>query len=324
MSNVSTIGVLTSGGDAPGMNACIRAVVRYGLHNGLKVKGIKRGYAGLLEEEIFDFTHRRDVSEIIHRGGTILFTARSHEFYHEEYRQKAAEILKKHEIDALIVIGGNGSYQGAEGLCKYGINVIGLPGTIDLDISSTQYTIGFDTSINIAMDAINRIRDTSNSHERCSVVEVMGRDAGHIALWAGLAGGADIILLPEHKDEITDDDIVKAVLADKRADHTHSLIVAAEGFGNSERIAKMIEARTGIGTRSTVLGYLQRGGSPTAVDRVHATMMGVKAVEVLLEGKKNRIINYRDGKYIDDDIIESNRMTKTIDEKMYQISKIVG
>ncbi|HCC06572.1 MAG TPA: 6-phosphofructokinase [Clostridiales bacterium] len=324
MSKVKTIGVLTSGGDAPGMNACVRAIVRYALHNGLRVKGIKRGYAGLLDEEIFEFTHRSEVAEIIHRGGTILFTARSKEFFEEEYRVKGAEIIKKHEIDALIVIGGNGSYKGAEDLARLGINVIGLPGTIDLDIGSTDYTIGFDTSVNIVMDAINRIRDTSNSHERCSLVEVMGRHAGHIALWAGIAGGADLILLPEHKDTITDDDIVNAVMEDKRENHTHSLIVVAEGFGGSDRLAKLIEERTGIETRATILGYLQRGGSPTALDRVRATMMGVKAVEVLLEGKENRIINYRDGKYIDDDIHEANQMTKSIDERMYDISKIVG
>ncbi len=324
MNNIRTIGVLTSGGDAQGMNACIRAVVRMGLHNGVRVKGIRRGYAGLLDEEIFEFNNRSDVAEIIHRGGTILYTARSKEFYEDEYKLKAAEILKKHEIDALVVIGGNGSYLGAEALAKNGINVIGLPGTIDLDIGSTEYTIGFDTAVNVVMDAINRIRDTSNSHQRCSVVEVMGRHAGHIALWAGLAGGADLILLPEHKDQTSEDEIVTAVLDDKNIGHTHSLIVVAEGFGGSEALAKMIEQRTGIETRATILGYLQRGGNPTALDRVHATMMGAKAVEVLLEGKKNRIINYRDGKYVDDDINEANKMTKDIDEKMYEISKIVG
>ena len=264
---VKTIGVLTSGGDAPGMNAAIRAVVRQAITKGLNVKGIKRGYAGLLQEEIIDM-HAQDVSDIIQRGGTILQTARCMDFTTPEGQQKGAEICKKHGIDGVVVIGGDGSFKGAQKLAEHGINTIGLPGTIDLDIASTEYTIGFDTAVNTAMEAIDKVRDTSTSHERCSIIEVMGRGAGH-----------------------------------------------------STSMAKRIEAATGVETRATILGHMQRGGSPTCKDRVYASTMGAKAVDLLLEGKTNRVVGYRHGEFVDFDIDEALAMQKGIPEYQWEICR---
>ena len=265
-SKVKCIGVLTSGGDAPGMNAAIRAVVREALANGVEVKGIHRGYAGLLQEEITDMD-AHSVSDIISRGGTILQTARCLEFVNPEYQKKGAEICKKHGIDAMVVIGGDGSYKGARALANLGINTIGIPGTIDLDISSTEYTIGFDTAVNTAMEAIDKIRDTSTSHERCSVVEVMGRGAGYIALWCGIANGAEDVLLPELYD-YDEQKLVNHIIEGRKLGKQHHLIINAEGIGHSTSMAKRIEAATGIETRATILGHMQRGGSPTAKDRM--------------------------------------------------------
>lgn len=316
---IKTIGVLTSGGDAPGMNAAIRAVVREAIVKGLKVKGIKRGYAGLLQEEIVDM-EAKDVSDIIERGGTILQTARCMEFTTPEGQQKGAEICKKHGIDGIIVIGGDGSFKGAQKLAALGINTIGLPGTIDLDIACTEYTIGFDTAVNTAMEAIDKVRDTSTSHERCSIIEVMGRGAGYIALWCGIANGAEDILLPE-KYDYDEQKLVNNIIEKRKHGKKHHIIVNAEGIGHSASMAKRIEAATGIETRATILGHMQRGGSPTAKDRVYASTMGALAVDLLCEGKTNRVVGYRHGAFVDFDIDEARAMKKEIPEYEYQIAK---
>ena len=318
---VKTIGVLTSGGDAPGMNAAIRAVVREAIAKGKKVKGIKRGYAGLLQEEIVDM-EAKDVSDIIQRGGTILQTARCMEFKTPEGQQRAAEICKKHGIDGIIVIGGDGSFRGAQKLAALGINTIGLPGTIDLDIACTEYTIGFDTAVNTAMEAIDKVRDTSTSHERCSIIEVMGRGAGYIALWCGIANGAEDILLPE-KYDYDEQKIVNHIIENRKRGKQHHIIVNAEGIGHSGSMARRIEAATGIETRATILGHMQRGGTPTCKDRVFASIMGAKAAELLCEGKSNRVVAYRDGQYIDLDIQEALQMKKDISEEQYEIAKML-
>ena len=314
---VKTIGVLTSGGDAPGMNAAVRAVVRQALSKGLKVKGIKRGYAGLLQEEIFDM-EAKDVSAIINRGGTILQTARCLEFKELEYQKKAAEICKKHGIDGIVVIGGDGSFQGAQKLAALGINTIGLPGTIDLDIACTEYTIGFDTAVNTAMEAIDKIRDTSTSHERCSIIEVMGRGAGYIALWCGIANGAEEVLLPE-KYDFDEQKLVNNIIESRKRGKQHYIIINAEGIGHSASMAKRIEAATGMETRATILGHMQRGGNPTAKDRVYASTMGALAVDLLCEGKSNRVVGYRHGEFVDFDIDEALAMQKSIPEYEYEI-----
>ena len=316
---VKTIGVLTSGGDAPGMNAAIRAVVREAIANGLTVKGIKKGYAGLLNEEIIDM-ERKDVSDIIQKGGTILGTARCPEFKEEEVQAEAARICKAHGIDGIVVIGGDGSYRGAQALARHGINTIGLPGTIDLDISCTDYTIGFDTAINTAMEAIDKVRDTSSSHERCSIIEVMGRNAGYIALWCGVANGAEDILLPE-KYDYNEQAIINNIINNRKRGKTHHIIINAEGIGHSTSMARRIEAATGMETRATILGYMQRGGSPTCKDRFYASMMGAYAVDLLCEGKSNRVVCFANGDFCDYDIEEALAMTKDISEYQYQISR---
>ena len=315
---IKTIGVLTSGGDAPGMNAAIRAVVRRGLSRGIKMKGILKGYNGLLNEEIVDMT-AVDVSDTIQRGGTILYTARCAEFRTEEGQKRGAEICKKHGIDGLVVIGGDGSFAGAQKLANLGINTVGVPGTIDLDIACTEYTIGFDTAVNTAMEAIDKVRDTSTSHERVSIIEVMGRNAGYIALWCGIANGAEDILLPENYD-YDEQKIINNIIENRKRGKKHHIIINAEGIGHSEAMAKRIEAATGIETRATILGHMQRGGSPTCKDRVYASIMGAKAVDVLLEGKTKRVIGYRDGEYVDFDINEALAMKKTISDYQYEIS----
>ena len=316
---IKTIGVLTSGGDAPGMNAAIRAVVRRGLSSGLNVKGIYKGYNGLLNEEIVDMT-ARDVSDTIERGGTILYTARCAEFRTPEGQQRGAEICRKHGIDGLVVIGGDGSFAGAQKLANLGINTIGVPGTIDLDIACTEYTIGFDTAVNTAMEAIDKVRDTSTSHERCSIIEVMGRNAGYLAMWCGIANGAEDVLIPE-KYDYDEQKLINNIIASRKAGKKHHIIVNAEGIGHSEAMARRIEAATGIETRATILGHMQRGGSPTCKDRVYASIMGSMAVDLLLEGKTNRIVGYRHGEYVDFDIEEALGMQKGIPAYQYEISK---
>ncbi len=318
---VKTIGVLTSGGDAPGMNAAIRAVVRVAINKGLKVKGIMRGYAGLLEEEIVDM-ESTSVSDTINRGGTILYTARCKEFTTPEGQQRGAEICRKHGIDGMVVIGGDGSFKGAGKLSALGINTIGLPGTIDLDIACTDYTIGFDTAVNTAMEAIDKIRDTSTSHERCSIVEVMGRNAGYIALWCGIANGAEDILLPERYDG-DEQALINRIIENRKRGKKHNIIINAEGIGHSSSMAKRIEAATGIETRATILGHMQRGGTPTCKDRVYASIMGARAAELLVEGKSNRLVAYRKGDFVDFDIQEALNMKKDISEEQFNIAKML-
>ena len=286
---IKTIGILTSGGDAPGMNAAIRAVVRKALGNGVKVKGIKRGYQGLLNEEIMDM-EARSVSDIIQKGGTVLGTARCMEFITEAGQKEGAEICRKHGIDGIVVIGGDGSYKGAQALARQGIN-----------------TIGFDTAVNTAMQAIDKVRDTSSSHERCSIIEVMGRNAGYIALWCGVANGAEDILLPE-KYDYNEQDIINNIISNRKRGKSHHLIINAEGIGHSTSMARRIEAATGVETRATILGYMQRGGSPTCKDRYYASIMGCMAADILCEGGSNRVVGYRDGKFVQFDIEEALAM----------------
>lgn len=319
---VKTIGVLTSGGDAPGMNAAIRAVVRTALNLGLNVKGIMRGYAGLLQEEIVDLKSS-SVSNIIYRGGTILYTARCMEFTTLEGQQLGAEICRKHGIDGVVVIGGDGSFRGAGKLAALGINTIGVPGTIDLDVACSDYTIGFDTAVNTAMEAIDRVRDTSTSHERCSIIEVMGRNAGYIALWCGVANGAEDILIPE-KYDFNEQNIINNIIYNRKKGKTHHIIVNAEGIGHSTSMARRIEAATGMETRATILGYMQRGGSPTCKDRFYASMMGAYATDILCEGKSNRVVGYKNGEFVDFDIEEALNMQKAISEYEYIVSKMLS
>lgn len=316
---IRQIGVLTSGGDSPGMNAAIRAVAREAMHNKCKVIGIQRGYKGLLNEE-FKEMKSVDVAGIIQMGGTILGTARCPEFKEEEVQQKAADICRKHGIDGIVVIGGDGSYRGAQALSRHGVNTIGLPGTIDLDITCTDYTIGFDTAVNTAMEAIDKVKDTSSSHERCSIIEVMGRHAGYIALWCGIANGAEDILIPE-KYDYDEQKIVDHIIINRRLGKKHHLIINAEGIGHSTSMARRIEAATGVETRATILGYMQRGGSPTCKDRYYASVMGAYAADILVQGKTNRVVCYRNGQFVDLDIEEALAMTKNISEYEYQISQ---
>ena len=319
---IKTIGVLTSGGDAPGMNAAIRAVVRKALANGVKVKGIKKGYQGLMNEEIMDL-EKWYVSDTIQRGGTILGTARCSEMRTEEGQKRAVEVCRKFKIDGLVVIGGDGSYRGAQALSRLGINTIGLPGTIDLDIACTEYTIGFDTAINTAMQAIDKVRDTSSSHERCSIIEVLGRNAGYIALWCGIANGAEDILIPE-KYDYNEQRIINNIIANRKRGKTHHIIINAEGIGHSTSMARRIEAATGIETRATILGYMQRGGSPTCKDRYYASIMGAYAADILCEGKTNRVVGYQHGEFLDFDIEEALNMKKDIPEYVFEVSKILS
>ena len=316
---IQTIGVLTSGGDAPGMNAAIRAVVRQAISKGKKVKGIRRGYTGLLAEDIVDM-EAKDESDIIQRGGTILQTARCPEFRTEEGQKLGAEMCRKHGIEGIIVIGGDGSFRGAQKLAAQGINTIGIPGTIDLDISCTDYTIGFDTAVNTAMEAIDKIRDTASSHERCSIIEVMGRDAGYIALWCGLANGAEQVLIPE-KYDFDEQKIVNNIIANRKRGKRHYIIINAEGIGHSTSLARRIEAATGMETRATILGHMQRGGSPTCKDRVYASTMGAYAVDLLCEGKSNRVVAYKDGKFTDFDVDEALAMEKQISDYQFNVGK---
>lgn len=319
---IKTIGVLTSGGDAPGMNAAIRAVVRTAIAYGCNVKGIQKGYAGLLDEEIVDL-NAGSVSDILSSGGTFLYTARCAEFITPEGQKRGADICKKHGIDGVVIIGGDGSFKGAAKLAALGVNTIGVPGTIDLDIACTEYTIGFDTAVNTAMEAIDRVRDTSTSHERCSIIEVMGRGAGYIALWCGIANGAEDILLPEvyNYDE---EAIIENIIKNRKRGKKHHIIINAEGVGHSTSMAKRIEAATGIETRATILGHLQRGGNPTARDRVAASIMGAYAVDALMSGKTNRVVAFRHGQYVDYDIQEALDMQKEIDQFEFSVARVLA
>lgn len=310
---IKKIAVLTSGGDAPGMNAGIRAVVRTALNNGISVVGVLRGYNGLIEAD-FKNMDKNSVSNIVNVGGTILYTARSMDFMESSGREIAYRNCIENNIDAIVVLGGDGSFRGANEFSKLGMNVIGIPATIDLDIPCTDYTIGFDTAINTAMEGVDRIRDTSTSHARCSIIEVMGRHAGYIALYTGISTGAEEILIPEKKEFAAVSSIVTRLKIAMKKGKKHYIIINAEGIGKSFEMAKEIETATGIETRATVLGYLQRGGSPSCRDRVLASMMGVHAVQSLIDGKKNRLIVFQDGMVKDIDINDGLKMTKGLSE----------
>ena len=314
---MKTIGVLTSGGDAPGMNAAVRAVVRTAISLGMNVKGIKRGYNGLMEGDVIDLD-ARSVSDIIHRGGTFLYTARSPRFKTEEGVQEAIDNCKRLGIEGIVVIGGDGSFRGARDLSNRGIPCVGIPGTIDNDISSTEYTIGFDTAMNTAMEMVDKIRDTAQSHDRCNVVEVMGRHAGYIALQTGIAVGATAVLVPEVETPI--EDVIAKIRLSQKTGKQHFIIVVAEGVGGVADIAKQIEEATGIDSRATVLGHVQRGGSPTVRDRVRATQMGSAAVHLLSKGIGNRVICMRDGKITDEDIFVALNMKKEFDYDMLEVA----
>jgi len=315
------IGILTSGGDAPGMNAVIRSVVRASTQLGAKAYGIKAGYDGLLRGDV-EKLDPGDVSDIIYRGGTILKTARCLEMISEEGQRRAAEVLKVLKLSGLIVVGGDGSFKGALALSKLGIDVIGIPATIDLDMDCTEYSIGFDTAVNTAADAITCIRDTSSSHERCSVVEVMGRNAGYLALWCGLTGGAEEILIPENPIDTAS--VIETILKNRSRGKRHNLVVVAEGIGKVDELAKEIERVLGIESRSTVLGHMQRGGTPTAADRMHASVMGYMAVKAICEGNVNKAVVYNNGKHELIGIEDAVNAKKKYDPTIYEITKILS
>ncbi len=314
---MKTIGVLTSGGDAPGMNAAVRAVVRTAIANGMTVKGIRRGYNGLMEDDVINLG-ARDVSDIIQLGGTMLYSARSSRFKTEEGIAEAIATCKKHGIEGIVVIGGDGSFRGARDLSLRGIPCVGIPATIDNDIASTEYTIGFDTAMNTVIEMVDRLRDTCDSHARCSVVEVMGRRAGHIALRTGIAVGAVAILVPERDTAV--DEVIEKIERTRALGKKHFIVMVAEGVGGVDEMAKKIEAVTGIETRGTVLGHVQRGGSPTVRDRVIASQMGFEAVNLLKEGIGNRVVAYKLGKIVNYDIYEALNMSKPFDEYMYLVA----
>lgn len=319
---VKTIGVLSSGGDAPGMNAAIRAVVRTAINRGLHVMGIRRGYNGLLSGDMFEM-NLRSVSDILHRGGTVLYTARCPEFVTEEGVEKGRNMCFEMGIDGLVVIGGDGSFRGARDLSLKGIPCIGVTGTIDNDISSSQYTVGFDTALNTVVDMVDRLRDTSQSHDRCTVVEVMGRRCGDIALHAGIACGATCVLVPEIPFDL-DRDVVSRIGRSTRTGKQHFIIMVAEGVGGVEQMAKYIQEKTGVETRATILGHVQRGGSPSARDRVVASEMGHHAVELLQQGIGNRVVVYRDNKIVDLDILEGLNMKRVFDKNLYDIANEIS
>ncbi len=307
---IKRIGVLTSGGDAPGMNACIRSVVRTAIYHGIECYGIRRGFNGLISGDIIRLDEK-NVGHIINRGGTILYTARSQEFMTQEGQKKAVSTCKFLGLDGIIAIGGDGTFRGAQALSSYGINVIGIPATIDNDINCTNYCIGFDTAANTAIECIDKLRDTMQSHERCSVVEVMGRNAGFLAMYVGLAVGATAVLVPEKPVDFQID-IIEKIRQARFNGFTHYMIVVAEGAGSAADIAKQIKESIDLDPRVTVLGHIQRGGCPTGRDRVNATKMGFLAVELLLEGKTNRIVCTSQGGYHDIDIESGLSMNKGI------------
>ena len=318
MEKKKTIGVLTSGGDAPGMNAAVRAVVRTAIKNGFMVVGIKRGYSGLLANDMDDMD-LRSVSDIIQCGGTELYSSRCPEFTEERNIKKGVEIAKAAGIDALVTIGGDGTFRGALELCRHGLPCIAIPATIDNDISSSDYTIGFDTAINTVVEMVDRVRDTSQSHDRCSVIEVMGRHAGHIALNAGIACGALCVLIPEIEFSI-ERDVIPRMVNSLRSGKQNFIILVAEGVGHSTKIAKQIQDLTGIETNAVVLGHVQRGGTPTAKERIIASQMGHHAVELIRDGFEKRVVVYRDGKVTNLDIEDALAMTKSIDMDLYRVA----
>lgn len=322
MSKANSIAVLTSGGDAPGMNAAVRAVVRTAIYKGMDVYGVQRGYNGLLTGEVTKMD-LRSVSDIIHRGGTVLYTARSPKFRTQEGVNQAADYCRELGIKGVVVIGGDGSYRGARDLTHAGIPCVGIPGTIDNDISSTDYTIGFDTAMNTAMHMVDNIRDTSQSHDRCSVVEVMGRNAGYLALHTGIACGATAILVPELSYDL-ERDVISKITKTQQTGKKNFIVVVAEGVGGTENIARQIQELTGIDTRATILGHVQRGGSPTVRDRVLATQLGYHAVELLEQGIGNRVVGIKEDKVVDFDIDEALEMEKPFETELYEIANAVS
>lgn len=315
------IAVLTSGGDAPGMNAAIRAVVRSGINSGFRVFGIKRGYNGLIQGDIQEM-HMSSVADIIQRGGTILRTARSEEMRTPEGIAKAVNVANVFNIEGIVIIGGDGSFMGAQKLTENGIDCIGIPGTIDNDLAYTDFTIGFDTAVNNVLDAVNKIRDTSTSHERVSIIEVMGRHCGDIALHAGIAGGAESIIVPEV--EFSVDDICRKLLQGKSRGKLHSIIILAEGAGDGIDLEKQIASKVDMEVRTTILGYIQRGGNATAVDRLLASRMGAKAVELLAQGKKGRVVGIKENRIFDMDIHEALDIKKVFHKDLLQLSDILS
>lgn len=316
-----TIGVLTSGGDAPGMNAAVRAVTRAAISKGFKVMGIRRGYNGLLHGDMIEL-NARSVSDIIQRGGTEIFTARCKEFKEWEYVLKAKDVCLENNMAGIVVIGGDGSFRGAADLSRAGIPCVGLPGTIDNDIQCSEYTIGYDTAMNTVMEMVDKLRDTSHSHERCAVVEVMGRNAGHIALNTGIACGATFILVPEVPVDI--EAMIAKIKRGRENGKEQFIIIVAEGVGGTEALAKRIQDETGIESRATILGHVQRGGSPTVRDRVVASEMGYYAVELLEKGIGNRVVGMKDGKVYDVDIQEALSMKKPFNERLYKIANEIS
>lgn len=315
------IAILTSGGDAPGMNAAIRAVVRMALHEGLEVVGVKRGYSGLINGELIEM-NRGSVSDIIHRGGTVLRTARCPEFKQEEVRKHAANLLKNNGVDALVVAGGDGSFMGAKLLSKLGVKTIGIPATIDNDLPYTDFTIGFDTALETITDAISKLRDTSTSHDRVSVIEVMGRSCGDLALYAGIASGAEVIIVPEL--EFDKERLCEQILEGKARGKTHTIVIVAEGIGGSTELAEFIEEKTGAEARATILGHIQRGGTPTPNDRILSSKLGARAVELLIEGKTARVVGIKDNKIIDMDIDEAIAIPRKFDMELYEMANAIN
>ncbi len=319
---MKTIGILTSGGDAPGMNAAIRAVVRAGCEKGMKVYGINRGYNGLMDNDMYEM-NLRSVSDIIQRGGTILYSARSPLFKTDEGMEKAMKVCKERGIDGLVVIGGDGSFRGARDLSLKGIPCVAIPGTIDNDIGCCDYTIGYDTALNTVMQMVDRIRDTTESHDRCAVVEVMGRGAGYIALNSGIACGATSILIPEIEYDF-ERDVIDRMKRTQKTGKVHFVIVVSEAIGGVHEMAKRIQAETGVESRATILGHVQRGGSPTAKDRIIASQMGYRAVELLEQGIGNRVVAMQKEKILDFDIYEALNMKSGIDLNLYKIAQEIS
>lgn len=316
------VAILTSGGDAPGMNACLRACVRYAIHNDIEMYGVERGYVGLLNNRL-ERLNTRSVSDIIHRGGTVLKTARCPEFKEKEYILQAADTLKAYGIDSVIVIGGDGSFRGAKDLSDIGgINVVAIPGTIDNDLAYTDYTLGFDTAVNTVMSAMNNLRDTMSSHDRASMLEVMGRKAGDIALYSAVAGGAEYCIIPEVPYDL--EEIARSMKQSIKRGKTSNMIVLAEGAGDREEICSKIKEIAGISVKTTTLGHIQRGGSPSMFDRVLAAKMAVRAVDLLLAGKTNRAIGIKNNQIIDMDITEALSMPHGIDEDLYEVAHILS
>jgi len=319
VNKIRKIGVLTSGGDAPGMNAAIRAVVRTAAYYGIQAVGVKRGYNGLINGEFIEMD-ARSVAETLQRGGTILQTARCREFKEIEGVRRGVKRAKDFGIDAMVVIGGDGSFRGAKDLCAEGLPTVAMPGTIDNDISCSDYTVGYDTCLNTVIEAVDKIRDTATSHERCSIIEVMGRNAGYIALNTAIACGAEIVLIPEIEWDF-DRDVLTPILEGKARGKKHNIVIVAEGIGGVMEMAEKIEKSTGIETRATILGHVQRGGSPSVRDRVTASRMGSKAVELLLEGKANRVVCQKHDQIIDVDIFEGLNMTKSVSQDLIDLAK---